>query len=175
MALRSRFQHGTEVRDVEGTGGFDVVDDVQHWDGHRASMVAPHVSGAVAAFLSRSEFIAGPLDPASRNSLLQRKYRFGASPSFPHSVAMLSSPRKPSSTIRIFSSTENRRRVFRRISWTTFFWRCFLAHGLPPPPGRKCLLFLGSHWVKLGESAHSPRLQEVCSPRHAVVIENLAY
>src|SRR4051812_11313664 len=33
---------------------------------------------------------------------------------------MLSSPRRPSRTIRIFSSAENRRRVFRRISWTTF-------------------------------------------------------
>ena len=33
---------------------------------------------------------------------------------------MLSSPRKPSITIRIFSSAENRRRVFRRMSRTVF-------------------------------------------------------
>ena len=33
-----------------------------------------------------------------------------------HRAAMLSSPRNPSRTIRIFSSAENRRRVYHRIS-----------------------------------------------------------
>src|ERR687890_2541912 len=36
-----------------------------------------------------------------------------------HSSAMLSSPRKPSSTMRIFSSAEKCRRVARRMSLTT--------------------------------------------------------
>src|SRR5436190_3564715 len=40
-------------------------------------------------------------------------------PSRRHSSAMLSSPRKPVSTMRIFSSAENCRRVARRISFTT--------------------------------------------------------
>ncbi len=39
-----------------------------------------------------------------------------AMPSRRHSSAMLSSPRRPSSTMRIFSSTKNCRRVARRIS-----------------------------------------------------------
>lgn len=37
------------------------------------------------------------------------------------SSAMLSSPRRPSGTMRIFSSSENCRRVTRRMSFTTFF------------------------------------------------------
>src|SRR5436190_2078801 len=40
-------------------------------------------------------------------------------PSRRHSSAMLSSPRKPDSTMRIFSSAVNCRRVARRISFTT--------------------------------------------------------
>src|SRR3954469_5557799 len=40
-------------------------------------------------------------------------------PSRRHSSAMLSSPRKPVSTMRIFSSAENCRRVARRIPFTT--------------------------------------------------------
>src|SRR5215213_5934977 len=39
-------------------------------------------------------------------------------PSRRHSSAMLSSPRKPSSTMRIFSSAEKWRRVARRMSLT---------------------------------------------------------
>ena len=42
------------------------------------------------------------------------------SPSRRHSSAMLSSPRRPSSTMRIFSSAEYCFRVARRISLTTF-------------------------------------------------------
>ena len=41
-------------------------------------------------------------------------------PSLRHSSAMLSSPRRPSSTMRIFSSAEWCRRVARRISRTIF-------------------------------------------------------
>ena len=41
-------------------------------------------------------------------------------PSRRHNEAMLSSPLRPSITIRIFSSAENRRRVFRRMSRTAF-------------------------------------------------------
>jgi len=41
-------------------------------------------------------------------------------PSRRHSSAMVSSPRRPSRTIRIFSSEENLRRVLRLISRTTF-------------------------------------------------------
>src|SRR5688500_16859269 len=44
---------------------------------------------------------------------------------------MLSSPRSPSSTIRIFSSAENRRRVFRRMSCTTFSGVVVLLPSLP--------------------------------------------
>ena len=40
-------------------------------------------------------------------------------PSLRHSSAMLSSPRRPSSTIRILSSAEKCRRVARRMSFTT--------------------------------------------------------
>jgi len=40
---------------------------------------------------------------------------------------MLSSPRKPSILIRIFSSAENRRRVFRRMSRTAFSADSFSA------------------------------------------------
>jgi hypothetical protein len=40
---------------------------------------------------------------------------------------MLSSPRRPSITIRIFSSAENRRRVFLRISRTAFSADSFFA------------------------------------------------
>src|SRR5215203_3118957 len=40
-------------------------------------------------------------------------------PSRRHSSAMLSSPRRPSSTMRIFSSAEKGRRVARRMSLTT--------------------------------------------------------
>src|SRR5207344_357084 len=43
-----------------------------------------------------------------------------AMPSLRHSSAMLSSPRRPSSTMRIFSSAEWCRRVARRISRTVF-------------------------------------------------------
>src|SRR5258708_37614013 len=41
-------------------------------------------------------------------------------PSLRHSSAMLSSPRRPATTIRIFSSAEYCRRVSRRISRTRF-------------------------------------------------------
>ena len=41
-------------------------------------------------------------------------------PSRRHNEAMLSSPLRPSITIRIFSSAENRHRVFRRMSRTAF-------------------------------------------------------
>ena len=44
-----------------------------------------------------------------------------------HSSAMLSSPRRPSKTMRIFSSAENRRRVARRMSLTTFSARSFVT------------------------------------------------
>ena len=40
-------------------------------------------------------------------------------PSFRHSSAILSSPRRPSSTIRILSTAEKCRRVARRMSLTT--------------------------------------------------------
>src|SRR5215207_11218484 len=46
-------------------------------------------------------------------------------PSRRHSSAMLSSPRRPSSTMRIFSSAENCRRVARRRSLTTPSAGCF--------------------------------------------------
>src|SRR5688572_6231066 len=42
-----------------------------------------------------------------------------AMPSLRHSSAMLSSPRSPSSTMRILSSAEKWRRVCRRMSFTT--------------------------------------------------------
>src|ERR1700683_1700674 len=58
--------------------------------------------------------------PASRKSFDQRWYRFCAIPSRRHSSAMLSSPRRPSNTMRIFSSAEYCLRVARRMSWTTF-------------------------------------------------------
>ncbi len=48
-------------------------------------------------------------------------------PSRRHSEAMLSSPRKPSITIRIFSSAENRRRVLRRMPRTAFSADAFVA------------------------------------------------
>lgn len=40
-------------------------------------------------------------------------------PSLRHSSAMLSSPRRPSSTMRILSSAEKWRRVYRRMPFTT--------------------------------------------------------
>src|SRR5450631_3966125 len=55
---------------------------------------------------------------------------------------MLSSPRRPSSTMRIFSSAENCRRVARRMSFTTFsagsftgpdFCLIFAPHGYDEP------------------------------------------
>src|SRR3954453_9372900 len=46
-------------------------------------------------------------------------------PSRRHSSAMLASPRRPSSTMRIFSSAENCRRVARRMSFTTASAGCF--------------------------------------------------
>src|SRR3546814_12917676 len=49
----------------------------------------------------------------------QVEYRLCAMPSLRHSSAMLSSPRRPSSTMRILSSAEKCRRVCRRISFTT--------------------------------------------------------
>ena len=49
---------------------------------------------------------------------------------------MLSSPRSPSSTIRIFSSAENRRRVCRRISRTTFSVDPAFAMASPSDGGR---------------------------------------
>src|SRR6202050_3837476 len=58
--------------------------------------------------------------PASRKSFDQRWYRFCAIPSRRHSSAMLSSPRRPSNTMRIFSSAEYCLRVARRMSWTNF-------------------------------------------------------
>ena len=48
-------------------------------------------------------------------------------PSRRHSEAMLSSPRRPSITIRIFSSAEKHRRVFRRMSRTAYSADAFFA------------------------------------------------
>src|SRR4051812_32166466 len=53
-------------------------------------------------------------------------------PSRRHSSAMLSSPRKPVSTMRIFSSAENCRRVARRISFTTCSAGCFTGPDFCP-------------------------------------------
>ena len=47
-------------------------------------------------------------------------------PSWRHKTAMLSSPRRPDNTIRIFSSAEYRLRVLRRMSRTTFSAGSFL-------------------------------------------------
>ena len=55
---------------------------------------------------------------ASRNSFDQLQYRLSAIPSRRHSSGMLSSPRRPDTTIRIFSSAEYYLRVLRRISRT---------------------------------------------------------
>ena len=65
--------------------------------------------------------------PASKNTVLQRWYRFGARPSRRHSSATLSSPRKLSSAMGTLSSTENRLRVRRWISRT-------ICSGLAPCP-----------------------------------------
>src|SRR3954452_24218162 len=53
------------------------------------------------------------------------KYIDEAMPSWRHSSAKLSSPRRPSSTMQIFSSAENCRRVARRRSFTTASAGCF--------------------------------------------------
>lgn len=57
--------------------------------------------------------------PASRNSLDQAEYWLWAMPSWRHRSAMLDSPRRPARTIRIFSSADYRRRVWRLMSLTT--------------------------------------------------------
>jgi hypothetical protein len=57
--------------------------------------------------------------PPSSLPLLHLYYRLGLIPSRWHMVAILSSPFNPSSTILIFSSDVNLRRVFRLISRNT--------------------------------------------------------
>ena len=63
--------------------------------------------------------------PASRNSFDQPWYIDEAMPSRRHSSAMLSSPRSPSSTTRIFSSVEKCRSVARRMSLIASSAGCF--------------------------------------------------
>jgi hypothetical protein len=60
--------------------------------------------------------------------------------------AMLSSPRDPSITIRIFSSAENRRRVFLRISRTAFSADSLFSM-VPSPFGARNPLL--DHWTNL--------------------------
>jgi hypothetical protein len=60
-------------------------------------------------------------DPAAKNTVIggaQVEYRLSAMPSRRQSSAMLCSTRKPSSTMRIFSSAEYCLRVARRMSFT---------------------------------------------------------
>jgi hypothetical protein len=92
---------------------------------------SPSASSDVAA---RAVSPASRFLPASRNSLDQPEYMDEVMPSRRHSSAMLSSPRKPSSTMRILSSAENWRRVARRISL-----RAASAGGLAGPD--LCLIF----------------------------------
>ena len=67
---------------------------------------------------------------------------------------MPSSPRSPSSTIRIFSSAENRRRVCRRISRTTFSVDpAFVMGGLLPC--RKVSLTSRPYVVHIGLTPHN--------------------
>src|ERR1700732_4961901 len=65
--------------------------------------------------------IAGePLLPGLKEVFRPAVIQILDDPSRRHSSAMLSSPRRPSRTMRIFSSAENCRRVARRMSFTTF-------------------------------------------------------
>src|SRR5918993_554795 len=84
-----------------------------------------------------------------------------AMPSRRQSSAMLSSPRRPSSTMRIFSSAENCRRVARRISFTTCSAGCFpgftgVQGGRVPPrlSPVDTVLALGFSKHKCGPAAH---------------------
>src|ERR1051325_5615135 len=75
---------------------------------------------ASTSWLSASRFVSPTKRclPASRNSLLHLSYMFWWIPSRRHSSAIFSSPRRPSKTIRTFSSAEYFLRVLRRISRT---------------------------------------------------------
>ncbi len=76
---------------------------------------------------------------AERDALL----RFRTIPSRQHSSAMRSSPRRPSSTMRIFSSAENCRRVARRMSFTTLSAGSFTGPDF-------CLIFAHHGYDELG-------------------------
>src|SRR5450631_1468089 len=81
---------------------------------------------------------------------------------------MLSSPRRPSSTMRIFSSAENCRRVARRMSFTTFsagsftgpdFCLIFAPHGYDEPeilPSENHPICLTGADVGHKEAEHEP-------------------
>jgi hypothetical protein len=99
-------------------------------------------------------------------------------PSRRHRVAMLSSPRKPSTTMRIFSSAENRRRVFRRMSLTIFSADASapLARESLLALLRKCLLLQKPKWSSMRRPAScwasSPWLD--CRP-HGTAFRGLAF
>src|SRR5210317_541894 len=79
-------------------------------------------------------------------------------PSLRHSSAMLDSPRRPSSTIRIFSSAEYRRRVARRMSRIAFSALSFFFVIIVPLAGNdesNVSLIQTAYLVRLLLTAHS--------------------
>ena len=79
-------------------------------------------------------------------------------PSRRHSDAMLSSPRSPSMTIRIYSSAENRRRVLRRISRTAFSADAFFSMDSLSLRSLEPSLRSPAHSVQTRLTAHTQQL-----------------
>ena len=128
-----------------------------HWDGYSGPSPAPDGLRALE-LQGNTDSVVPWAYPLREFALPESRYgsvvQIRRQPSLRHNVAMLSSPRSASSTIRIFSSAEKPPAGLPPDVRHDLLWRGFLAYRTPPPQARQWLVLSGPHWSNLAESEH---------------------